>query len=373
MLSDQSRISSHRFSPSRVSSDPHPLTQPLPRERRSASLRIGLVFILTLFAVVSCSSKPRELVLYTSVDEPYARPIVDQFTHDTGIPVKLVTDTEATKSVGLAERLRAEKQRPRCDVFWGNEIFNTVLLADEGLLAPYDSPSAKDIRPLFRDKQNRWTAVGVRARVIATLGDTPEGPLGASKQMSATNFPYLADLTLPRLKGKIAMARPAAGTTGGHVAALYALWGDAKADAFFKKLHDNGIVLLGGNSDVANAVAAGNIEVGLTDNDDAANTLINGQGIHATLPDQEADNIGTLAVPTTVSLVQRDDLDPRAKQLVDYLLSAAVEQELIDAKFAGWSVRSPETSFHAMNIDYAEVAKIVPRAIPRATAILEGR
>jgi len=367
MLSDQSRISSHRFSHSRVSSDPHPLTQPLPRERRSASLRIGLVFILTLFAVVSCSSKPRELVLYTSVDEPYARPIVDQFTHDTGIAVKLVTDTEATKSVGLAERLRAEKQRPRCDVFWGNEIFNTVLLADEGLLAPYDSPSAKDIRRLFRDKQNRWTAIGIRARVIA-LSDQIN-TIHIHPELLAR---HMSDLTAPMFKGQVAIARPTAGTTGGQVAALYALWGEQQADAYFHALHDNGIVVLGGNSEVANQVAIGNILIGVTDNDDAANTRVNGRGIHSVLPDQKPDEIGTLAVPTTVSLVQRDDLDPRAKQLVDYLLSAAIEQKLIDVKFAGWSVRAPETSFHAMNIDYAEVAKIMPQAIPRATAILEG-
>jgi len=366
MLSEQrSRFSPRSCPRSDDFSDPHPLTQPLPRERLSASLRIGFVLILAVFALVGCSKKDRELVLYTSVDEPYARPIVEQFTRDTGIAVKLVTDTEATKSVGLAERLRAEKQRPRCDVFWGNEIFNTVLLADEGIFAPYDSPSAKDIRPLFRDKGNRWTAVGIRARVLA-VPETPNDHLEAQPDQ-------LVSLLWPTYKNKIAMARPTAGTTGGHVAALYAVWGEKKADEFFQLLHKNGVVLLGGNSDVADAVASGNVALGLTDNDDAANANVNGHRVRAILPDQSAGQIGTLAVPTTVSLVQRDDLDPRSKQLADYLLSAAVEQKLIDAKFAGWSVRSSETSFHAMDIDYAEVAKLMPRAIPRATAILEGR
>lgn len=322
------------------------------------------VILSLLLLIAGCSKHKQAIVLYTSVDEPYVRPIIDAFTNKTGIAVTVVYDTEATKSVGLAERLRAEKGNARCDVFWGNEIFNTVLLADEGVFAPYDSPSAKDIRPLYRDAQNRWTAVGIRARVMAT----------PARREAASILPHgLDDLLRPELKNKIALARPTAGTTGGQVAALYSIWGQAKADQFFHDLHANAAVLLGGNSDVANEVAAGNIYLGLTDNDDAANTIVNGNGVVATLPNQSKDDIGTLAVPTTVSLVARNNLKPQSNQLIDYLLSADTEQALIAAKFAGWSVRSPDTTFHAMAIDYAAVAKIMPSAIQRATAILEGR
>ncbi len=82
------------------------------------------------------------------VDEPIARPIIQEFEKQSGIQVVLVTDAEATKSVGLAERLRAEKGNPQADVFWGNEPFHTINLAEEGLLAPYESHSAKDVPEL---------------------------------------------------------------------------------------------------------------------------------------------------------------------------------------------------------------------------------
>jgi ABC-type Fe3+ transport system substrate-binding protein len=71
--------------------------------------------------------------------------------------------------------------------------------------------------------------VGLRARVIAVSGAAKDG--GFVRGLS------LADLTEPLLQGKIAMARPTAGTTGGHVAALYVAWGDEKASEYFKKLH----------------------------------------------------------------------------------------------------------------------------------------
>ncbi|RDJ93096.1 hypothetical protein B4Q13_24285, partial [Lacticaseibacillus rhamnosus] len=51
----------------------------------------------------------------------------------------------------LAERLRAEKSNPQCDVWWGNEPFHTINLADEGLLQPYESPSAGDIAGMYKD------------------------------------------------------------------------------------------------------------------------------------------------------------------------------------------------------------------------------
>jgi len=48
--------------------------------------------------------------------EPYVRPLVNQFQKETGIQVTLITDAEAAKSVGLAEKLRAEKDHPKADV-----------------------------------------------------------------------------------------------------------------------------------------------------------------------------------------------------------------------------------------------------------------
>ena len=80
--------------------------------------------------------------------------------------VNAVYDTEETKSTGLANKLLAEKNRPQADVFWGNEIFLTMRLADEGVLAAYESSAAKDVPQQFRDPEHRWTGSALRARVI---------------------------------------------------------------------------------------------------------------------------------------------------------------------------------------------------------------
>ena len=72
------------------------------------------------------------------------------------------------------------------------------------------------------------------------------------------------------------------------------------------------------------------------------------------LPDQ--DTFGTLMIPTTVGLVSGTKQPDAAKKLIDYLLSPQVEQKLIEARFAGWSVRGGG-DVKAMQIDYRAAAQ----------------
>ena len=320
------------------------------------------VLLCVLASVFCISARAADVVLYTAVDQPYAAPIVRAFEKQSGLRVALVTDAEATKSVGLAERVRAEKANPQADVFWSNEPFHTINLASEGLLAAYESPSTKDIAEQFRDPEHKWAGNALRARVIA---------LSSRAGVTATG---MADLANPDLKSKVVMARPTAGTTGGHVAAVYVLLGEEKATDYFRQLRANDIRLVGGNSVVAEQVGRGTFMLGWTDNDDITAAQANEGQLSQVLPDQGQDGHGALMVPTTVGLVAGARNADNARKLIDYLLSREVEQKLIDLKFAQWSVRDLEKSrIKPMKVDYREVAKALPQAVRRATAILEGR
>jgi len=303
------------------------------------------------------------VVLYTSVDEPVARPILDAFTKKTGIKIILKTDTEASKTSGLVEMLRAERANPQADVFWNNEPFHTINLAREGVLAAYDSPAAKDVAGAYKDPAHRWASTGLRMRMIAVA----PGVLDAK---------YVEDLIDPRFKGKVCIANPAFGTTSGHIAALFLKWGPEKGEQFLRDLKANDVKLLGGNSEVVKQIAAGNCSVGLTDNDDVDSMIADGGKLLAS-PANLRDNSGPLAIPCTVGLVAGAHNPEAAKKLIDYLLSPDVEKELFLEKFIVRSARqAPVTqpaALATMQIDYAEVAKMMPRAVASARQILEGR
>ena len=298
--------------------------------------------------------------VYCAVDEPYASKLFEEFEKQTGIRVSPLYDIESSKSVGLAGKLEAERDHPRADVWWGSEAFLTTRLAEEGILERYDSPSAADIAPEFKDPQGLWNGVALRARVLA-VGEPP--PPFAVKS--------LQDLTDPRLKGKIAISRPTAGATGAHLAALYVVWGPEKTQAFLRKLHDNGVALLGGNAEVADQVGAGSYTLGLTDSDDVSNAAANGGKLTAVVPDQDGE--GTLAMPTTVALVKGSSHSAAARKLIDFLLSKSAEQRLLDMHFARWSVRAGPSGIKAMDVDYRKASQMFARAMREGTAILEGR
>jgi iron(III) transport system substrate-binding protein len=336
------------------------------RHLLNSTLAILLAFPL-LLALTGCGGdEADELVVYTSVDEPYSRPIIERFEAETGLKVRLVTDTEANKSVGLAERLRAEARRPVADVWWGNEPFLTVALADEGAFTSHDWPTAEGVLPLYRDAQGRWVGNGIRARGIAVAPGRADAP---------ATLEALRDVA-----GELAIARPTAGTTASHAAALYATMGEAEADALFRDLAEARLVA--GNGPSATAVAEGSAVVfGLTDNDDVANlnkTRV-AEGLAGdvgfVLLDQASGGRGTLTVPTTVALVAKPELSAEAKRLADFLASPEVEAMLREMEFTLASTRESADAggVRAMEVDYAEVARILPRASRRALDLLEGR
>jgi len=112
----------------------------------------GLIIIITacFFSTLpSCRKTPRQnyrkVILYCSVDQVIAEPIIAEFERLTGIDVLPRFDTEASKTVGLVQRIRAEAASPIADVFWSNEIFHTIRLARESLLASYASDATKRV------------------------------------------------------------------------------------------------------------------------------------------------------------------------------------------------------------------------------------
>ena len=323
-----------------------------------ASAKAIVIAILSL-AVVACDSRKsssppagQRVVIYTSVDRQISRKIIDDFEKQTGIKVDYQTDTEATKSVGLAERVEAEKDNPQADVWWGNEPFHTINLARRGLLAPYQSPNATDIPARYKDPGHLWASSGLRVRVIARTTAEP----GAAKVAAIKSIHDLKD---PALKGKITMAMPFAGTTTGHMAAYYTLWGRDAFEQFLRDLNANDLRLVGGNGPVADNVGQGTLWAGLTDNDDVTAMQRNGGKLEMILPDQAEGGIGTLAVPTTVGLIAGAKNPEPAKKLIDYILSKEIEQRMVAEKFAHLTARdtSGQTGIKTMNVDYNKVAE----------------
>src|SRR6187431_1467242 len=102
------------------------------------------------------SGGKKEVVVYAALDREFSEPVLNDFAGSSGIAVLPKYDDESTKSVGLTAILVQEAGRPRCDVFWNNEILNTLKLERQGLLDVYRSPLADAYPAMFRSPAGTW-------------------------------------------------------------------------------------------------------------------------------------------------------------------------------------------------------------------------
>ncbi|MFO7958395.1 MAG: hypothetical protein R6X33_15010, partial [Candidatus Brocadiia bacterium] len=134
-------------------------------------LPIVLIVVIAVAAVVVIPWGGDELVVYCAHDSVYSESVLNDFEEQTGIPVAVKFDTEATKSLGLIELLIREKENPRCDVFWNNELLGTMDLKTEGVLQPYKGPGYERIPAAFKDPEGYWAGFGARLRVYIVNTD----------------------------------------------------------------------------------------------------------------------------------------------------------------------------------------------------------
>ena len=317
--------------------------------------------VLLLATAVGCGPReaPEEkiVVVYTSVDDVFARPIAAKFEKETGVTVRLVPDTEETKSTGLLNRLIAEKQRPQADVFWSGDPVRAAILKLEGVSTPYRSALAEGLPKQFSDHEWHWTGFSARARVlIYNKNLVPENRAPKS----------VMELLDARFRNRACIANPLFGTTSMHAAALFSVLGEEKARQFFEGFIQNGGKILSSNGEVRRRVANGEFAVGITDTDDANVAKLEGKPIGVVFPDQ--DRMGTLVIPNSALLIQNAPHPNTGRRFIDYLLGPKTEEALARSEAAQMPLRAgvplPDGvasigQIRSMNVDYLELARLL--------------
>lgn len=280
---------------------------------------ITLVIVLLAAWLAISRRASGSLVVYCTHDLVYAEPVLEEFTRQTGIQVTLVGDTEATKSLGLVERLLREGDQTPCDLFWNNEVLGTIRLQQKGLLATYSGPASQRIPQQFRDSGNQWFGFGGRMRVWVVNPSKfgpPETPITEESIMRR-----MAESDLTR----VAIAKPLYGTTFTQYAMLWKLHGPGQTQLEHLELVDRGCRFVAGNAMVRDVVAGGSCDFGMTDSDDVFAARDSGYPVEM-LPIRIDGK--TLCIPNTVAILKSSDRPVEAARLLAYLLSEEVELEL---------------------------------------------
>ncbi len=316
-------------------------------------IKILLIFISLLF--ISCSDeKSKSVTIYVSEDQVFSEPILKDFEKETNIKVNAIYDSEESKSTGVMNRLIAEKNNPQADVYWANEPIRAEVLKSKGILAKYNSPNAKGIPKVFREKDNYWCGFSARVRVFIINKKLKVKP--------TTIFAY----TDSSFKAKSVIANPLFGSTTAHIATLFTILGDKKAKDFMNSMKKNEVALSTSNGESADFVASNNYSFALVDSDDVMSRIKQKQSVVIGYPDQKESQIGAFVIPNAVMLIKNSPHQEVAKKLIDYIISKESEKKLAFADCAQIPLHSgvelPKElkaidEIKVMKVDYEKVAK----------------
>lgn len=317
-------------------------------------------------ALLAACEPDADVTLYVALDQEHSSHLVQQCEADTGLAIRSRYDTETNKTVGLVSAIVEEAARPRCDVFWNNELAHTVRLQQKGLTTPYASPSGQGIPAQWKDPAGHWHGFAARARVLIVNKDLLRDP---------AEWPRSTwDLVHPKWKGRCGVARPLTGTTLTHFTALRFALGEAEFARLVDGLFTNEVVLLQGNGATMRQVAEGKLAWAFTDTDDYHVALQKGHPVGVVFPDQGEGQIGTMLIPNSVTIVKGGPHPEAAKRLVDWILREETEALLAAARSAqiplrmsvpGPSERSilRSSEFRAMLWEPAVVAENLERMV----------
>jgi iron(III) transport system substrate-binding protein len=319
------------------------------------------IILLVAIALPACGSKEEKTVtLYCALDRNFSEPLIQEFEKRTGIKVNAEYDVEANKTVGLVRKIEETMNNPRCDVFWNNEIANTIKLKLKGALQPYKSPSAQTIPAQFKDAEGYWTGLAARARVFIINTE-----LMPDKVKWPTSY---LDLVSSDFKGQGGMARPLTGTTATHGAVLFQVLDEKKVMKFFEEVVSTDVHLTPGNAHLMRLVRKGEFGFGFTDTDDYNVARVDSQNypVDCIYPDQGEGELGTLVIPNSVCMIKNCRNSETAKKLIDFILSPEVEEKLAFSDSAQIPlhpgvkkpdyVKVPGKDFRPMKVDFEKVA-----------------
>jgi iron(III) transport system substrate-binding protein len=183
--------------------------------------------------LASHAQAQRQLVMYCGVDEKWCRAVANTYQKETGVQV----DMTRMSAGEVYARVRAEKDNPHGDVWFGGTGDPHLQAADEKLTEPYMSP----MLPKLRDWAQRQAQRAQNRTVGLYLGALGFGYNTEDiKKRRLTPPACWADLIKPEFKGEVQMADPnSSGTAWTMLATMVQLMGEDKGFEYLKALNRN--------------------------------------------------------------------------------------------------------------------------------------
>ncbi|MCF2946711.1 Fe(3+) ABC transporter substrate-binding protein [Paraglaciecola aquimarina] len=276
--------------------------------------------ILSIVALVGTFVSPlvmaEQVNLYSARKEALIKPLLDQFTQQTGISVNLVTG----KADNLITRLKSEGKYSPADLLLTTDVGRLYRAKQQGLTQAISTSSVSQTVPAnFQDEESHWIGLSLRARPIMVSKD----------RVAANAVTSLEDLTDPSWKGRICIRSSSNIYNQSMVASLIAQLGEEQAQAWVDGFVKNfARPPQGGDRDQIKAVAAGQCDLaiantyylaGMLSSDDKTQQA-QAKQVKVVWPNQQ--DRGAHVNISGVAMAKNAPNKDAARKLVDFLLSS---------------------------------------------------
>jgi iron(III) transport system substrate-binding protein len=259
-------------------------------------------------AVPPTTAKPSgSITVYSGRNEALVKPILEQFTADTGIKVNF----RAGDSGALGAQILTEGKASPADIFFSQDAGALGAVSKAGLFDALPTSLTERVAKGFRAKDNRWVGVSGRLRVVIY-----------NPSLASPPPPTIDDVLDEKWKGKIGFA-PTNASWQSFVTALRVVRGEAAAKAWLVKFKANNPKAYSGNAVVRDAVNKGEVAIGLINHYYFYEKIAVETRAEVVAKNQYFKNgdLGGLMNVAGVGVLKTSENKPAALKLVDYLLS----------------------------------------------------
>lgn len=309
----------------------------MPNLRLRLALPIALAIAVTTAACARGDGGGDELLIYSGRNENLVRPVLERFARETGIDIRVRYGDTAE----LAATLMEEGDATRADVFFSQDAGALAALASRGRLAPLPDTITGTVDPRFRDPDGRWVGVTGRSRVMAyntTRVQQPELPTS------------VFELTDAKWRGRVGLP-PTNASFVAFVSALTKSVGRDRTKAWLEGMKANGVKTFDNNLVTLEAVADGEVDIGLVNHYYLYNEFEQrpGSPVANHYPGQQPGGEGTFVNVSGVGILRGSDRVEAARQLAQYLLGQQGQEYFRE-----------ETAEYPMRPDVAPLPELPP-------------
>lgn len=262
------------------------------------------------------------LVIYSGRSETLIQPIIDRFETETGIEVAVRYGSTSEMAGVLLE----EGANSPADLYYAQDPGGLGAVQAAGLLRPLPESVLGRVPERFRSDNGEWIGISGRARVIVYNTAAISDP--------ATDLPAdIYDFVDPKWSGRLGWA-PTNASFQAMVTAMRVLWGEDKTRQWLEGVQANGPLVFAGNTQVVDAVGAGEIDAGFVNHYYLYRFLAEqGESFPARNYFLPGGGPGSLILVSGVGILKSADHPDNAQRFVEFLLSAEGQQYFADETF----------------------------------------